>query len=93
MKTLISVESFKRTNLATLISNKDTTSGEASPKRRKEVVREGEDLEMLCAVDASPAATDVLWMYEVIKQANWNFCIINLNKCTMENCSCGTLSM
>ena len=71
MKTFITVESFKRTNLATLISNKDTTSGEASPKRRKEVVREGEDVEMLCAVDASPAATDVLWMYEVIKQAKW----------------------
>ena len=67
MKTLVTIGSFKRTNLATPISNKDTASGEAFPRRRKEVVREGEDLEMLCAVDASPAATDVLWMYEVKK--------------------------
>ena len=54
-------------NLATLTSNKDV-SGDADPsgsKAGKETVREGEDIELLCAVDANPAATDVLWMYEV----------------------------
>ena len=48
--------------LVTLIANKDVSAGE---DKGKESVREGEDIELLCAVDANPAATDVLWMYEV----------------------------
>ena len=47
------------------MSNKEIAGEPPSGTKRKETVREGEDIELLCAVDANPAATDVLWMYEV----------------------------
>ena len=47
------------------MSNKEIAGEPSSGTKRKETVREGEDIELLCAVDANPAATDVLWMYEV----------------------------
>ena len=76
---------FGLINLATLISNKATSGVVPSGTKRKETVREGEDIELLCAVDANPAATDVLWMYEVGAKARFHRLIDNLSELSVFN--------